>query len=285
MSRVCDWLSRHRFAASAIAVVYTAAVTIGHDVGQAIAGWLMRLFTTDRTIAMITIGGVMGTVVLAGRAHAVLLGRPDRRTLAAFGLLTLALALLGYNFLFVINTEVAHYPQYALLSMVLLPVIRHYGETVVLATLLATVDEGYHYWVLNDYWPYGYLDFNDIVLNQIGAAIGVVLLATFLRPGADEAAPYRWGDFLRSPAFVMAAGVTAAALGLYAFGRMTTYAEPSSWVFLRKTPAGDYWYFSNFGKTCHYLLPGEGLLVLWLLVLPYVELDRRLPFGARGDCA
>jgi hypothetical protein len=30
------------------------------------------------------------------------------------------------------------------------------------------------------------------------------------------------------------------------------------------------------------LLPGEGLVLTWLLVLPYVEMDRRLPLDLRG---
>jgi hypothetical protein len=261
-----------------MAAVYTGAVTFGHDVGQAAAGWLMRLLTTDRLTMLITMGGALGTVVLAGRVRTAVAGRPFRRELVAYCLFTLALALAGYNLLFVINTEALHYPQYALLSMMLLPVVRRYGETVLLATMLGAIDEGYHHWVLNAYWHRGYWDFNDIVLNLIGAAIGVVLVATFVRPGVADFSPrYQWSDFFRSPVFLMAAAVTAVGVALSASGKITTYADPSAWVFLRKYEIDAWWYFSEYGKTYHMLLPGEGVLLSWLLVLPYVEMDRRLP--------
>ena len=55
--------------------------------------------------------------------------------------------------------------------------------------LLGAVDEGYQYWILHRDWGI-YFDFNDVVINALGAGLGVVfLLATTDRSTLSVAPP------------------------------------------------------------------------------------------------
>ena len=287
MNRFVDWAARHPMLTASIAAVYAATVLFGHDVGQAMAGWLQKVFTDRRLDRMITIGVLAGTAFLAAAVWKALRDRPMRGPRLACGVITLAFAAAAYNTLFMVNTETIHFPQYAVLGALLLPLVGRYGETVLLVTLLGAADEAYQYWVSNAAWEFGYLDFNDIVLNLIGGAMGVALMAVFVAPDKlrrTRGGAYGWREFIRSPVFLMGAFVTAVGLALFASGYATLLPDPSAPIFLRKSPPDvTYWIVSHWGKTCHTLMPGEGVLLTWLLILPYVAIDRRLSRQLPGE--
>jgi VanZ family protein len=80
--------------------------------------------------------------------------------------------------LVVFNVENIHFPQYAVLTLTIFALFKHFGATVFWVTLSGVFDEGYQYFVLYRNNNIVYLDFNDIVLNLIGAGIGVALIYT-----------------------------------------------------------------------------------------------------------
>jgi hypothetical protein len=105
------------------------------------------------------------------------------RKLAAIVALALG-ALVVQRVLLVSSIENIHYPQYAVLA-ILFGVGGLRRETAWLtATTLGALDEWYQHLALTR-GTLGYFDWNDVVLNALGAAFGVVLLATF-RGDASE---------------------------------------------------------------------------------------------------
>jgi hypothetical protein len=87
----------------------------------------------------------------------------------------LAFVALAHAFLLVAPIEYIHYPQYAVVAFLLgragiAPEIAWLG-----ATALGAIDELHQFRVLRRGRP-EYFDWNDVVLNAVGAAYGIVLL-------------------------------------------------------------------------------------------------------------
>src|SRR4030095_2188612 len=102
---------------------------------------------------------------------------PSRRRVLIGGSVTALLALMALVqwLLIVVSIENIHYPQYALLLCVLAYVLPR-AESAWLATVgLCVVDEAYQYLMLPRGTPQ-YFDWNDVVLNTIGASLGIVVM-------------------------------------------------------------------------------------------------------------
>lgn len=128
----------------------------------------------------------------AGLAIAVIrqAWRGERRlvTVAYWVLWGLA-ALAADRVLFFTANEYAHYPQYALLAYLLAYCLDPgrqqflFGRVLFWTTALGMIDELGQYLLIAA--PYGeYLDFNDFILNLLGAAAGVLAYYGFREPAA-----------------------------------------------------------------------------------------------------
>jgi hypothetical protein len=202
----------------------------------------------------------------------------QRILLSVYWLCTLSLAIASYHTLFVMNVEAIHFVQYAVLAVLLFPLTRRCGETVFWATLIGAVDEAFQYLVLHGDRVV-YYDFNDVLLNAIGAGFGVLMVAGM--PAGQEflkqAGTYSVTKLLRSPAFVTAVSLTAAiAFGwLTGLVRLLPSEDASTWslVLRRCGPVSRFWLHASWGKTYHEVQPGEGALGALVLIAFYALLD------------
>lgn len=116
--------------------------------------------------------------------------------------------------------EYAHYPQYALLAWLIARALdpRRTGQAsariLFWATLLGIVDECMQYlWITPSYG--NYLDFNDFLVNLLGASAGVMLHAGASALRAPTArAPRPWKEWLT------ALGLAAVLISTMAAGRL-----------------------------------------------------------------
>ena len=111
-----------------------------------------------------------------------------RRQRAVVGIAAIALMTVigAAQMLIVLNAvEDVHYPQYALLTYLLARGLPTVEGAWLGGTLLGAVDEGYQFVALPRGTP-TYFDWNDVVLNAIGSAFGVMIAVMFARHGADE---------------------------------------------------------------------------------------------------
>tara|TARA_Y100000385_G_C13100310_1_gene644104 strand:- start:1733 stop:2530 length:798 start_codon:yes stop_codon:yes gene_type:complete len=93
-------------------------------------------------------------------------------------IVSIGLAVITLNTLFVINIEVVHFPQYAFFALLIFPLVKRYQSALIWATLAGIIDEAYQYFYLapNDT---GYYDFNDVLTNLVGASFGLIILKSF----------------------------------------------------------------------------------------------------------
>ena len=81
--------------------------------------------------------------------------------------------------------EAIHYPQYALLAWLLVRSGMGLERSWLTATALGAIDEIWQWQTLPRAVP-GYLDWNDIVLNAVGAALGVLVVVRMRRAPVAE---------------------------------------------------------------------------------------------------
>lgn len=137
----------------------------------------------------------VGCSVAALFAYLLLRARRGQRGLPTFGLwaLWLALAAACQQVLVTAPAEAIHYPQYALVAVLLaraLDPTRQRGwliEPALAGAALSLADEGLQYLLLMD-GP-AYFDFNDLALNQLGGLAGLLLYYGFPRHGLSMPAP------------------------------------------------------------------------------------------------
>jgi hypothetical protein len=284
LNRILLWLSVNRRWGVLLVVVCAAAMILLHDVFEGMAFWAQDRFAGDGqspqrawnhlvSWACLPILAVTCWWCLGGKG--AMLRRPLARI---YRLGTVVLAVAGYNTLFVMNIECIHFIQYAIVAILLFPLTRRFGETVFWAALMGAVDEAFQYLLLHGDRAV-YFDFNDVVLNAVGAGFGVLIVEGM--PVAAElhrlAGAYPVSKLLKSPALVAAAGLAAALTCLYMAGllRLLPGESASRWtVVLRRCgPPGEFWHHTTWGKTYHELLPIEGALLALGLIAFYALLD------------
>ena len=180
---------------------------------------------------------LLGICALVAVSVAGSAGRPGAR-LSIAGLV--ALAVLADRLLLVANIENIHYPQYALLAVLLARSGIPLEASWLAATILGVGDEAFQYLVLRRGTP-SYLDWNDIVFNAIGAAFGVVLWCRHY--GAHRASPI----CSRRTMTVLAASAVAVGMAI---------APPRLVPFFEAQP---------FSPRFHILTASDGVLVVSLL--------------------
>ena len=195
-----------------IAAALTLANPLLHKAVSDVCDWFRARwgFTIyDRTaLVAIPVLSVLAVVPLLARQRHLLV-----RPLPIAGILVLtALTVAAQYWLMVVNIELIHLPQYALLAAVLLAAGLSGPSAYLASTAAGILDETYQHLVVYAGVADTYFDVNDIVLNAIGAAWGVVLFADVFRRRSAAAEPGRWLTRPRLAALLLLA--LAAALWL-----------------------------------------------------------------------
>lgn len=125
----------------------------------------------------------IGALSLAGAALLLRGGAPALRSGRAVAALiaAAAAAVAAQHWLLVTNVELIHLPQFGLLAVLLLATGLPPPFAWLGAVIGGVIDETYQFMVIYAALPNPSLDWNDVVLNAIGAA-GAVLLASAGRP-------------------------------------------------------------------------------------------------------
>lgn len=96
-------------------------------------------------------------------------------------LILIVMTVLAHQYLLVANIELIHFPQYAIPAAVFLGGGLSPLSSWLAASFCGVIDEIYQHLVIYAGVPATYLDYNDMILNAIGAAWAVVLLQSWSR--------------------------------------------------------------------------------------------------------
>jgi hypothetical protein len=269
-----------------LVLAYSTLVTLPHQPVQDFVAWLVKELGRANVYRIAATVGLLIGAALTWLLVAVL--RKKKAGDSAFGLvaklwlLTFVLIVGTWAILTVNNTELVHYPQYFPTGFLVLVLTGSPIETLAWVTLFAGFDEGFQYAHLHAGWGVPF-DFNDIYMDLLGGALGMLMAAVILGPKrqSPSQAGRSWlQNLFRRPGVLVQLGIVIASLILLASGHMALYDEhsdPRHWfVMSRKIPTSFWFFDETWGpRTIHTLSPIEGPLLIVLTIAVYAVLERR----------
>ena len=262
-----------------LVLLYSIAVTLPH---QPVQDWLVNnLLSPLGSQTFYTLMAALGFIALTTAALLVTRRMPNHTARVAvrnFSILTLVLVLIAWRWLSVNNSELVHFPQYAITGFTLMALTLSVTESLSWVILLGGIDEAHQYAVLHPTWGIPY-DFNDVTLDFLGGTIGVLLCLLWLRAVPRPPKSWRVGPGTTLLGLTVAAG---ALLLLTNHALLYQDVQRSDYLFaMSRMPPKGFWFFdATWGpRSIHPLTPIEGPILLLGLLYIYSRLDRRYQFS------
>lgn len=263
-------------------LAYAAAVTFPHENVQ----WLVNEIAIRITHVRLYQVSAAITLVEAAWLSAIVIRRlrkqPARRTIAIFWIVTLALIGFAWRALTANNVELVHYPQYIPEGMALMALTLSPAESLAWIAIFGGLDECYQYAVLSYWRPVPY-DFNDVYMDLLGGAVGVLLAMAFLHCRRRE--PGDTGGLWKRAGIRAILGLVGAGILLWATGFMLLFSDKSNtryWFALSRFRAPEFWFqvAANGPNRYHTLSPLEGPMLILATIACYAWIDRRVRISA-----
>ncbi len=175
MIKILQFLSKRKAINIVLGIIVYLLVTLPHElVGVTIAGIFKGV---PRSQYDLTILGISVIILISFAIYLFIqIKKLDKPIYPfAFFMFCLACMVVSLHMLIIVNIEIIHFIQYALLAILLFPLTKNFFTTIVLVAFLGTVDEAYQYYYLSPERT-NYYDFNDVILNLLGAAMGMIFL-------------------------------------------------------------------------------------------------------------
>lgn len=283
-ARALSAIHSHPWRSRVALLAYAAVATLPHAQVQwatnevAIHIGMLNLYRLSAAIILML--AAILTAVLFRRVW----GQAEGGRILGLWFLTVALIVGAWSGLTANNVELIHYPQYFPEGILFAAMTLSPPEALAWVVLFGGLDESYQYWVLPR-TRVSLLDFNDIYMDLLGGAAGIVFAMAFLRrvrqpdPGAWRRAWKRPG-----PAILLAMigmGAVLWSLGLMLIER--DKSNPHYWFALGDFRAPSFWaqVVENGPKHYHTFTPVEGVVVILATIVLYAALSRKI--GLRAD--
>lgn len=191
---------------------------------------------------------------------------------SAYWLFFIVLLPFTFRFLIISPIEVIHFPQYAILSFLLVLTVdpeknkMPFASILFWVTLLGIMDETNQYFYFTRNYTQ-YYDFNDFFLNEVGASLGLLLYYGF---GKFERTEIKLADITNSISFKTFAAIAIIFIGLMTAGILHISPDSkintaflSNKIYLEGAPGifGS-WQERDLGGYCYTFNPLQGTLVL-----------------------
>ncbi len=222
-------LDKWRLATAMFALVYWLGLSLLHlkfsmlfVIPRATPLGEIRLSSYSKPGAMVLVIGL--SLFIAYRAFK---GRQRVKTLVYWFLIAVMVRA-SDRFLIVTVNEYIHFSQYAILAILMSRVLdpgaknAPIGKILFWTTVMGVVDEMIQYFLIAP--SYGmYLDFNDFILNEVGAAAGLLIIYGFKAPGGERTGGGRekLRAFFRSREFTFVVVCCVLVLFCLATGRLS----------------------------------------------------------------
>jgi hypothetical protein len=263
-------------------LAYACAVSFPHQPVQNVVGQLVSKIGRNQVYQLSVGIAFTEALLFCGLFFANLRRQPERRWHASYWILCFLLMVGTWRFFMANNTELVHYPQYfpegiALLAITLSPV-----ESLAWLSLFGGLDEAYQYIYLTKGRATS-LDFNDIYMDLIGGAAGIVFAMVVLRCVPRHEA---WGAtfkrVLPKPGLLVIFAILAAGAVLLFAGTMVLYEPidtPTPHWFALSNLETEFWYYNDKVLGPHHfheLESREGVLLILLTYGLFLPLERKL---------
>jgi hypothetical protein len=272
MIKIIQWLGRNKILAILLAIAVYFSIVAFHELITELAIRLRNAIGRDKYNEYLAYCFLVLLMALLGILFYHLFRNRQGFFKLAITVVLTALIVFSFRFLMVYSIEAIHFVEYALVAIILLPVLRSYWETVFWVTVLGILDELFQYRFLTP--NFEYFDFNDITLNLLGAGAGVVFVFVI----SSQAIKVSRNKWYLSPAFLTGAGLLTVFFILLLSGKMSIYPDNTAgsevWFSInRKSMPVEFWTTAYPGRIFHILRPFEGIAIMYLLFIGFFGLD------------
>jgi len=272
MLQIIQWLKRHRAINILLASAYFLAVVGFHEEVTMLAIQLRLKVSIEGYNLFFGLATLAGFIIWFSWLTRNIIRRKNFKPALIFLLPTLALTVIFFFYALTYTIEAIHYFQYAILAVLLFPLLKSYGATVFWATILGVFDETYQYLILTP--AFSYFDLNDILLNLLGAGLAAVTI--YLATGIGTPSLSRKIHLRVTIIFILSLAA------FYAFAWYTdlihwypdSAGETARWFTISRTPLeSTFWTQAYKGKYFHIVRPWEGVGMMAFLFPYYFILD------------
>ena len=234
-----------------LAIAYAVANIFLHEQVNHLVERLIELMGLWPFMWTARLSALFGTILFLVLGRHNFLRNPDRiKKLLIFIPVGVALDLS----LVIYASERIHYPQYAILTLIAYKAIGKSLPAALFSYVVGYVDEAHQHWVLYANDPIAYFDWNDIVLNLLGAIAPLLLLP-------------------EGPLHKIQKRNIFAAIVFWIIGmRLLVFLLNPDAMLMRSHQDTSFWLTSNIRTHYHVLNALEGSILLgimWILVFGY----------------
>lgn len=253
-----------------VLIIYFVACLLLHEEVEKPFEWFVKNYGNARLSLVLNIFFLMAATAMLFMVIKRLANKKISNSLKWMGVLVFILSYAGYYYLMAYKSEGIHFLQYALMGILAFQIMKNAWVALNFAYLLGIMDEGYQYLIGNS----AYFDFNDVLLNFFGSAIGI-LIFLFLQksPTVKETRPFQfrnWSTYLIVLAFMSTLFI------LYMVGILCIHPDDGCSISLHKWNR-DRWSqnfldCTSWGKCWHRVKAVEGMILSSVIPLPILKL-------------
>ena len=175
MVNFLTYLSKHILLNLLICIVFYMLVTLPHEfVGVSIAALFKGVSRAQYDLTIFILALLLFAIFTYNFIKAI--RQLDRPAFPfAFFVFCFSAMIASLNMIIIVNIEIIHFIQYAVLACILFPLFKSFFPTLLATVILGAIDEAYQYYYLSPERT-NYYDFNDVILNLLGGAMGLIYL-------------------------------------------------------------------------------------------------------------
>lgn len=266
------FLSGHKSIAGLLLVAYFLFLVFFHEGATIVADWLKYKLTLRYYNLTLLFTGLIFSFAAGYYLWRKIRKQKEYLILFRWFLATILAMILALYTMMVTNMEAIHYLQYSILAVLIFPLVQRYEDAFISATILGMVDEIYQYLVLNPYFKY--LDFNDMILNMLGAGAGLLVITLASSPASRN--PRKW---YRSSStifigIIIFLGILLSLDFPVTFFPVSSNLEGWHWFSLYRQNLPDiFWTPLYADRYYHIFRPWEGIVGMSLLTVFYSRID------------
>lgn len=274
LSKFLDWLEHYKWVNLLILFVYFNVAVLPHI---AVGKLTVKVFgSMPRDQYNLLIAALSTTALLVYIIPVVKFIKESKTFHLLYYLIAnIIFAVLCFKIIFVINIEAIHFFQYAIFAILCYPLVKNYTLTLIYTTIAGAIDEAYQFYYLAPEKT-KYYDFNDVIINLVGAVFGLILIRSLSR----EFRHFDFIGFLKSIHSKLLALPVIFISTLFATGLLVVNYNPENTIakyWLIREPATGFWSEVPPHIIYHAVQPLVGCIIVIFLWLFFSRLYKGSP--------
>lgn len=272
MNKLIEYLSNNTKLNVFLVFTYFLLVVLPHEQVGLLVVWIFKSASRETYQTIVT---GFGLLLLSAFLFFVYQGYKDQKNkfiLPIYLVLTIFFMILSFHTLIIHNIEIIHFAQYAGMAILLFPIVKTISGTIFWSSILGTIDEAYQYFYLSPERT-DYFDFNDIILDLLGAAIGLSIIISHAK-NLHSPIPKKW---YKSPIILTIIGIVISTFLLLKTSILQVYPSlegDSNAILLVKKLEPNFWtHIKHLHVKFHIVQPLEGVIIISLLLVTYWIFD------------